>query len=176
MPDDAEDADRWMNPAALAALWPLLVGLVEEDHVHLDKVLAAAPPPGSPNWLPAINRIVDELASRGGIWFVSLRVGFANEPPDLTAITVATAIDHAASFRPVDGTEDLYVLSEPPAIYRGGPLAQPERWEGVEHSRSRLLRPGVREVISYTKTEESVEVNEPYDVAVGWQVHTPREP
>jgi hypothetical protein len=160
-----------MDPAALAALWPELLRLAEGDHVHLDKLLPGAPPAGSANWLPVIDRIVDELATRGGIWFVALPVGFANEPPDLTAITRATAIEHAASFCAAEPDEDLYVLSEPPAVYRGFAAAQPERWQGIEHSHSRLLRLGVREIISYALSEESVAHGEPYDVSVAWQIH-----
>jgi hypothetical protein len=165
-----------MDATALARLWPELLSLTEGDHLHLDSLLSGAPPPGSADWLPAVERIVDELARHGGIWFTAMRVGFANEPPDLTEITPRTAIEHAAGFSPADGDEDLYVLSEPPAVYRGSTSAQPNLWEGVQHSRSRLVRQRVREVISYAKSEESVTLDQPYDVSIAWQIHTLRTP
>ena len=100
---------------------------------------------------------------------VSLPVGYADGLPKLAGLTVAGAIEDAATFVPADGDRDLYVVREPPAVFRGAPDARPANWQGVAHTRVRVRSPTVRERISYVLSDDAG-AYEPYTVSVVWEI------
>ncbi len=150
-----------------------VLGLVEGAHVHLDDLLAGAPPPGSPDWLPLLGEVIDLLARREGVWLVTMPIGFAAVPPKITDLDVATAIRQAAEFRRASRDGDPFQLAEPPAVYRGHSVPQPARWSGVSHSWQRRLSNAVHRTIVYNKDEDAIALDEPYSLSVTWQIDSP---
>lgn len=149
-----------------------VLGLVEGEHVHLDELLAAPPAPGSSEWLSLLRDVIDALAMQGGIWFVTMPIGFAALPPKIADLDVDAAIRQAAEFSRACQDAELYRLAEPPAVYRGHTAAQPQRWSGVSHSRQRLLSSAVHETIAYSKDEDAIALDEAYSVSVTWQIRS----
>jgi hypothetical protein len=175
---------RWHDPAVpppppdhpaslgdrdLERLHRAIDALAEQDQLALDELIEDPPPPGSADWLAILAPIVDRLALRGGTWFVSLPVGYADGLPKLVTLTVEGTVADAAMFVPADADRDLYVVREPPSVHRGAGDAQPAGWQGVAHTRSRVRGPRVRERISYALSDDAG-VHEPYSVSVGWEI------
>jgi hypothetical protein len=158
-----------LPPGDLDRLWAAFDALAELDHVHLDELIDDAPRPGSSDWVGVLLTIVDRLAVGAGMWFVRLPVGYADGLPKLAGLTVAGAIEDAAMFVPADGDRGLYFVGEPPSVYRGAAGARPASWQGVAHSRIRVLSPNVRERISYALSDDAGP-NEPYTVSVVWEI------
>jgi hypothetical protein len=123
--------DRWGD------IWALVPG----EHVHLDELLDPCPRPGSPDWIPLLEQLVERLVENGGSWTVTMDVGVALRVP-ASSTEVPDAFDHA----------DRAPASEPPAVYRLAPTLVPNIWEGQDHSWTRVLGPGLTQILSFSRS------------------------
>jgi hypothetical protein len=125
------DDDRW------GEVWTLAVG----GHLHLNDVVDAFPPPGSPGWMPILEQLVDRLVGHGDNWTVTIDAGVVSRVPE-PSTEVPDVFEHADQTR----------ASEPPAVYHLPATLVPNTWEGEHHHWRRVLRRGVTEIVSFSRS------------------------
>jgi hypothetical protein len=133
--------------------------LAPGDHLHLDALLADAPPPGSLVWLPIIDDLIEVLTETDLSWFVALPLGSVTAPPEgkLTIDTVAAIVDSSH-------------LAEPPAAHRARADTDAETFDGDLRRTVHDLGGGVVEVVTVSRSAIEVREGEPWTVQVGWAI------
>lgn len=128
-------------------------------HIHLDEVVGNAPAPGSREWLPIVEELIQLLDSQGGNWTITVPVGTATVVPR----KVVSAPD---VFHLVDRSD----LMEAPAAHRLADTLVANRWEGEYHCWRRVLQNTVAEIVSLSRSSMQIGSGEPYCVEIAFEI------
>jgi hypothetical protein len=133
----------------MIASWEAVRSLANGEHMHLDEIVEAPPPPGSSAWLPIIDGLKRSLVNWGGNWTVTIPIGVVSDvPTGPMSVQTALGIVHQGD------------VVEPPAVYRVSASLAPNRWEGEYHCWKRVLEPGVTEIVSLSRSSREIATGE----------------